>query len=106
VNFPFVRGLVWGHTSPRFPLTKKEINMDTFAYLLLAFGAFSTTFIMGWQFGVWMQSLDERKEIRDLYANDNEDFHNVYYTDNKCKYTACCKSKGKKAKKASKKKEA
>ena len=78
--------------------------MDYFLYILLAVCACSTTFLMGWQFGLWMQSLDDRKTMRELYTKD-DDFHNVYYADNKCKYTACCKSKSKpnKAKKPSKK---
>jgi hypothetical protein len=79
--------------------------MDYFAYALLCLGGFGSVFLLGWQFGLWMQSLDNREQIRDLYTKDNEDFHNVYYTDNKCKYTAsCCKTKGKKAKKNPKKK--
>ena len=78
--------------------------MDYFLYILLCVCAFSTTFLLGWQFGLWMQSLDDRKIIRDLYTKDNDEFHNVYYTDNKRRYTAsCCKPKAK-AKKNSKKK--
>jgi hypothetical protein len=78
--------------------------MDYFAYTLLCLGGFGSVFLFGWQFGLWMQSLDNRKEIRDLYTKD-DDFHNVYYTDNKCKYTSsCCKSKPNKAKKNPKKK--
>jgi len=76
--------------------------MDYF-YLLLAVCAFSSVFLIGWQFGLWMQSLDDRKAMRELYAKD-DDYHNVYYADNKCKYTAsCCKPKSKKAKKNLKK---
>jgi hypothetical protein len=91
------------HHQPPFPLTKKEINMEYFIYILLAFAGFTSVFMLGWQFGLWMQSLDDRKAMRDLYTKD-DDFHNVYYTDNKCKYTAsCCKPKAK-AKKNPKKK--
>jgi len=78
--------------------------MDYFLYILLCVCAFSSTFLMGWRFGLWMQDLSDTKALRDLYAKDKDDFHNVYYTDNKCKYTAsCCKPKGKKVKKNLKK---
>ena len=76
--------------------------MDYF-YLLLAVCAFSSVFLIGWQFGLWMQSLDDRKTMRELYTKKDDDYHNVYYADNKCKYTAFCKPKTKKAKKNLKK---
>ena len=54
----------------------------------LAIGAFSTTFLMGWQFGLWMQSLDDRKAVRDLYDDERAEFFNDYYGDVKVKYGA------------------
>jgi hypothetical protein len=77
--------------------------MDYFLYILLCVCAFSSIFLTGWQFGLWMQSLNDRKTMRELYTKKDDDFHNVYYADNKCKYTACCKTKTKKAKKNLKK---
>ena len=62
--------------------------MDYFLYILLCVCAFYFTFLMGWRFGLWMQDLSDAKALRDLYAKDKDKFHNVYYTDNKCKYTA------------------
>jgi len=80
------------------------MNMEYFIYILLAFAGFTSVFMLGWQFGLWMQSLEDRKVIRDLYTKDSDEFHNVYYTDNKCRYTSsCCKPKAK-AKKNPKKK--
>lgn len=76
--------------------------MDTFGYILLSVGAFGYIFILGWQFGCWMVQRDESKEVRDLCCKDDNKFHNVYYTDNKVKYTSTIKPK-KKAKKTSKK---
>ena len=53
--------------------------MEYFVYILLAVCAFSSTFLTGWQFGLWMQGLADRKAVRDLYSDDKAEFYNDYY---------------------------
>ena len=53
--------------------------MDYFLYILLAVCAFSSTFLMGWQFGLYLQGLADTKAMRDLYRDEKADFFNDYY---------------------------
>jgi hypothetical protein len=62
--------------------------MEYFAYILLAIGAFSTTFLMGWQFGLYLQGLADTKAMRNLYSDEKADFYNDYYGEAKVKYGA------------------
>ena len=62
--------------------------METFGLILMGLGAFGSIFLLGWQFGLWMQTLDDRKVMRDLYEDEKAEFYNDYYGEAKVKYGA------------------
>ena len=53
--------------------------METFFFVLLGVMASFAVFIMGWQFGLYLQNITDTKAMRDLYRDDKADFYNDYY---------------------------
>ena len=67
---------------------------ELIVYTLLCLGAFGSIFLMGWQFGCWLQECDRKRDNRDCYTDK---FYDDYYAGSSCKPTK------KKSKKSSKK---
>jgi hypothetical protein len=65
--------------------------METFVYILLAVSAFATVFVMGWQFGLFMQSINTSKDPLppcSLYRDEKADFYKDYYGETKMNYSS------------------
>ena len=62
--------------------------METFGLILMGFAMFAGIFLLGWQFGLYLQELGESKTVRDLYDDEKAEFFNDYYGEAKVKYGA------------------